>query len=128
MTITLSKPDAAANGKHSPGEGSLVAHAIRFRQKRTDVNLYVTTLRLKDLLGRFQSDTCEDENPNGYQRPVTSSRLRQLSSYMRDEEGMLPTSILLCIRQPHAGLFEPNVEANGQGEYGTLTIGPKMPL
>ncbi|HVP05061.1 MAG TPA: DGQHR domain-containing protein [Dehalococcoidia bacterium] len=128
MTITIPQPEATTNGKPAAHAGALVAHAIRFRQKRPDVNLYVTTLRLKDLLGRFHSDTCEDENPNGYQRPVTSSRLRQLSSYMRDEEGMLPTSILLCIRQPHQGLFEPHVEANGKGEYGTLTIPADVPL
>jgi DGQHR domain-containing protein len=133
MTITIPHPEAQPAGKaaaKSAGkqEGALVAYAIRFRQKRPDVNLYVATMRLKDLLGRFQSDTCEDDNPNGYQRPVTASRLRQLSSYMREEEGMLPTSILLCIRQPHQATFEPNVEANGKGEAGMLTIGPEVPL
>ena len=129
MTIAIPHPQATPTQKPAAKkEGALVAYAIRFRQKRPDVNLYVATLRLKDLLGRFQSDTCEDENPNGYQRPVTASRLRQLSSYMRDEEGMLPTSILLCIRQPHHALFEPNVEANGKGESGMLTIDQETPL
>lgn len=129
MTITIQHPETAPAAKPAARqEGALIAYAIRFRQKRTDVNLYVATMRLKDLLGRFQSDTCEDENPNGYQRPVTASRLRQLSSYMREEEGMLPTSILLCIRQPHQAAFEPNVEANGKGESGTLTIGQEVPL
>jgi DGQHR domain-containing protein len=128
MTITIPHPETQSPPKPSAKEGALVAYAIRFRQKRQDVNLYVTTLRVKDLLGRFQSDTCEDENPNGYQRPVTSSRLRQLSSYMRDEEGMLPTSILLCIRQPHQASFDPNVEANGKGESGTLSIDSEVPL
>ncbi|MEK7248008.1 MAG: DGQHR domain-containing protein, partial [Chloroflexota bacterium] len=129
MTITIPHPEAITSAKPAARQaGALVAYAIRFRQKRPDVNLYVATMRLKDLLGRFQSDTCEDENPNGYQRPVTASRLRQLSSYMRDEEGMLPTSILLCIRQPHHALFQPNVEANGKGESGMLTIDQETPL
>jgi DGQHR domain-containing protein len=128
MTITIPHPEAQPASKPAKQPGALVAYAIRFRQKRPDVTLYVATMRVKDLLGRFQSDTCEDDNPNGYQRPVTSSRLRQLSSYMRDEEGMLPTSILLCIRQPFRAAFEPNVEANGKGESGTLTIDSDVPL
>ncbi len=129
MTVTVPTPEVTTNGKSVPTlEGALITHAIRFRQKHPDVNLYVSTIRLKDLLGRFQSDTWEDENPSGYQRQVTSSRLRQLSSYMRDEEGMLPTSILLCIRRPNHGLFETNAEANGKGEYGTLTIPGDVPL
>src|SRR5438093_1157405 len=61
--------------------------AVRFRQKRPDVNLYVTALPLKTLLGRFQADTYRSDNRRGYQRAVTASRLRQISSYMREEEG-----------------------------------------
>jgi len=128
MTITISQMEAPPGSTASREEGALVAQAIRFRQKRSDVNLYVLTIRLKDLLGRFHSDTWEEENPNGYQRPLTSSRLRQLSSYMREEEGMLPTSILLCIRQPHQAIFEPNAEANGKGELGMLTVPRDVPL
>jgi DGQHR domain-containing protein len=128
MTITIPHPETAAAGPAAKEAGALVANAIRFRQKRADVNLYVATIRLKDLLGRFHSDTWEEENPNGYQRPVTPSRLRHLSNYMREEEGMLPTSILLCIRQPHQATFEPSVEANGKGESGTLTIPADVPL
>ncbi len=44
------------------------AFAVRFRQKRPDVNLYVTALSVKDLLGRFQSDTYRSDNRAGYQR------------------------------------------------------------
>jgi DGQHR domain-containing protein len=126
MTITMKAPPRTKT-KASEEPAALTVYAIRFRQKRPDVNLYVTTLRVKDLLGRFQSDTCDDEN-DGYQRPVTPSRLRQLSTYLRSEEGMLPTSILLCIRQPHQAEFEPNVTANGKGETGTLTIETDVPL
>jgi len=128
MTISLPTRTTDAKPAAATGARPLSAYAIRFRQKRPDVNLYVMTLRLKDLVGRIASDTWEDENPQGYQRPVTPSRLRQLSTYMRSEEGMLPTSILLCIRQPHQAVFEPSVEANGKGETGTLTIDPAVPL
>ncbi len=70
---------------------------------------------MKDLLGRIHSDTYRADNPSGYQRPVTPSRVRQLSTYLRAEEGMLPTSILLCIRQPYQAQFEPNVGGERQG-------------
>ncbi len=106
----------------------LRAFALRFRQKRPDVNLFVTALPLRDLLGRFRADTYRLENPGGYQRPVTPSRLRQLSSYMRVEEGMLPTSILLCIRQPERASFEPAGLEDVSGEPGMLTIDPSVPL
>lgn len=135
MTITAepvakkqAKASAPRNGASNDQGPALTSYAIRFKQKHPDVNLYVATLRLKDLLGRFHSDTYAEENPKGYQRPVTPSRLRHLSAYMRDEEGMLPTSILLCVRQPHAASFEPGVKANGKGETGLLTIGPEVPL
>lgn len=134
MTITAEPTPAAAAPAAQPKNASkgelpsLTSYAIRFRQKRTDVNLYVATLRLKDLLGRFHSDTYQEQNPAGYQRPVTPSRLRHLSAYMREEEGMLLTSILLCVRQPHSAEFEPSSKANGKGETGLLTIGPEVPL
>jgi len=107
---------------------SLKAFAVRFRQKRPDVNLYVTALPLKFLLGRFQADTYRTDNRRGYQRPVTPSRLRQISAYMRDEEGMLPTSIVLCLRRPYVAEFEPAVGSNGGGETGLLRIGAETPL
>src|SRR6266508_2945123 len=113
------------------GTGSataLKAFAVRFRQKRPDVNLYVTALPLKFLLGRLQADTYRRDNPRGYQRPVTPSRLRQISAYMRDEEGMLPTAIVLCVRQPYRADFESAVESNSGGETGLLRIDADVPL
>ncbi len=124
MAISIAERTPAA----TTPERALRAFAIRFRQKRPDVNLYVTALPLKDLLGRFQSDMYEAANPRGYQRPVAPSRLRQLSAYMRSEEGMLPTSILLCIRQPHRAQFDPVSGTNGNGESGVLIIGSDVPL
>ena len=126
MAISTS---ARAVPKAGSALGTLLkAFAVRFRQKRSDVNLYVTALPLKDLLGRFQADTYRADNRRGYQRPVTPSRLRQISAYMRDEEGMLPTSIVLCVRQPYRLDFEPAVGSNGGGETGLLRIGADIPL
>ncbi len=125
--MVLSTRVRPASAKSSPGE-ALTAHAVRFRQKRPDVNLYVTALPVKDLLGRFDIDTYHAENPQGYQRPVTPSRLRQISQYLRLEEGMLPTSILLCIRQPFHASFEPADNGSGAGDTGTLSIDPSVPM
>ncbi len=120
LTRTPSPPASAAD--------ALKAFAVRFRQKRPDVNLYVTSLPLKDLIGRFEIDTYSAGNPRGYQRPLARSRLKQISTYMRQEEGMLPTSIVLCIRRPHRADFEPAVGGNGGGETGLLRIDDSVPL
>ncbi|MEX0682353.1 MAG: DGQHR domain-containing protein [Dehalococcoidia bacterium] len=124
MTITAEPEAKQSNGK-SATVPPLQAPAVRFRQKRPDVNLYVTALQLKDLLGRFSSDMYSATNPSGYQRPVTPSRLRQISEYMREEEGMLPTSIVLCIRQPHRARFE--AAADGAAT-GVVTIDGEVPM
>jgi DGQHR domain-containing protein len=41
---------------------------------------------------------------------------------------MLPTSIVLCIRQPHRAHFEPGGLETGGGESGLLTISPDVAL
>ncbi len=124
MATATAELDRAA-----PAAGkTLTAHAVRFHQKRPDVNLYVTALPLRALLGRYSTDTYAAQNPRGYQRPVTAARLRQLSTYMQSEEGMLPTSILLCIRQPYRADFQPDAGANGAGESGLLSIDATVPL
>ncbi len=122
MTITATPHAATANG-HSSAEKPLTAPAVRFRQKRPDVNLYVTAISLRDLLGRFDSDTYSSDNQSGYQRPVTQSRLRKISHYVREEEGTLPTSIVLCVRQPNRARFE-----STDGATGTLTIDAGIPM
>jgi DGQHR domain-containing protein len=125
--MVVATPTRSTHREDSPA-GELRASALRFRQKRPDVNLYVTALRLRDLLGRFRSDTYSRDNPGGYQRPVAPARLRQLSGYMREEEGMLPTSILLCIRRPDRASFEPQGMDGAGGESGTLSIGAGVTL
>lgn len=125
--MVLSTSTRPVNGKSHEAR-PLSAFAIRFRQKRPDVNLYVTALPVKDLLGRYTSDTYRSDNPSGYQRQVTPSRVRQMSTYLRAEEGMLPTSIVLCIRQPHRAQFEPVGTETGGGESGLLTISPDVRL
>src|SRR3990170_2566659 len=95
---------------------------VRFRQKRPDVSLYSAVLPFRDLRGRCRPDTYRYDHRQGYQRPLTPSRLRHVSAYLREEEGMLPTSLLLCIRQPDHASFEPAEIDSVCGEPGLLTI------
>lgn len=119
---------AELNGNTPTATPALHAAAVRIKQKQPNVNLYVTALPLKELLGRYQPDTYASDNPKGYQRPVTKSRLRQISEYLRSEEGMLPTSILLCIRQPHQARFEPTGGHTSGGDAGILTVDADVPM
>jgi len=121
-TAILQKAQEAASRE------ALRTFALRFRQKRPDVNLYSAVVPLKDLLGRSRPDTYRHDNRKGYQRPLTPSRLRQVSTYLREEEGVLPTSLLLCIRQPDHASFEAAGIESGGGEPGVLTIPPGVPL
>ena len=57
-TSTLS----AQQGQQSVSQEALRAFAVRFRQKRKDVNLYSTVLLLKDMLGRSRPDTYRHDN------------------------------------------------------------------
>jgi hypothetical protein len=84
------------NGKH-PAAQPLTASAIRFRQKRQDVTLYVTT-SVSATPRRIASDTYATDNP-GLPAPRRQSRLPGVE-YVRSEEGLLPASILLAFASP----------------------------
>src|SRR2546428_13036906 len=112
-TIVREAPNASA------ASGAILQEfAVRFRQKRPDVNLYVTALPLKTLLGRFQADTYRSDNRRAYQGAVPPSRRRHRSSYRRDEEGMLPPSIGLSVRHPYRLDLDPAVGRNGRHATG----------
>ena len=109
-------------GQQTVAQEALRTHALRFHQKRPDVNLYSTVLPLRELLRRCRPDTYRYKDGLGYQRPLLPSRVRQVSTYMREQEGVLPTSLLLCIRQPDHVTFDPIGAADGGTESGMLTI------
>ena len=119
--MTTSTATVQRDQQSAPQE-ALRTFAVRFRQKRQDVNLYSVVLLLKDVLGRCRPDTYRHDNRRGYQRPLTASRLRQVSTYLREEEGVLPTSLLMCIRRPDRASFELAGLGGSGGEPGMLTI------
>jgi hypothetical protein len=105
----------------------LAAFAIRFRQKRPDVNLYVTALPVRELLGRFTSDTYRADNPSGYQRSVL---LAGTPGVKLPTGGGRDTTHIHCPLHPppHRAQFEPAAEETSGGESGLLTISPDVAL
>lgn len=108
--------------KQEASRQELRSFALRFHQKRPEVSLYSTVLPLRELLARCRPDTYRYDNRQGYQRRLTASRLKQVSQYLREEEGLFPTSLLICIRQPDKIAFEAAGVESGAGEAGMLSI------
>ena len=96
--------------------------ALRYRQKGDSITLYTTVLTASQILDHCKVDYVTEDNPKGYQRPVTKARLRKVSTFLSKREGILPTSILLCIREPERANFEAEGESKGAGEWGDLAI------
>ena len=86
--------------------------------------LLVTALPLSELRKHTKVDLYKPDNPEGYQRPLVDRRLAQIARYIMDDHGILPTSILLCVRQgdPNAPSFEPQGAVGNFAESGVLTI------
>ncbi|MDP2948048.1 MAG: DGQHR domain-containing protein [Chloroflexota bacterium] len=106
--------------------------ALRFQQKEGRVNLYLTALPIHQLLKQCRVDYYREDNTRGYQRPLTKSRLKQVSAFIQHEEGVLPISILLCIRQPYRADFHPETLVDkvndGVPQPGVLAIPQSVPL
>jgi DGQHR domain-containing protein len=71
--------------------------AIRIRQKGAE--FYVTVMKAGDLLSRKKVDQVSLDNPEGYQRPLLPTRLKQVLRYLTKEEGVFDTTVVLNIRQ-----------------------------
>jgi len=106
--------------------------ALRFQQKEGRVNLYLTVLPVSQLLQQCRVDYFREDNPRGYQRPLMRTRLKQVSAFIQHEEGILPISILLCIRQPNRAEFQPETYVDkvndGVPQLGVLGIPQSVTL
>jgi DGQHR domain-containing protein len=103
--------------------------ALRIRQAPAHENggpitLYVTALPLKELRKHAKVDYWTPDNPEGYQRPLVDRRLAEVARYVREEHGILPTSILLCARDndPDPVTFEASDSYGEDLESGKLAI------
>ncbi|MEE8163139.1 MAG: DGQHR domain-containing protein [Anaerolineae bacterium] len=106
--------------------------ALRFQQKEGRVNLYLTVVPISQLLQQCRVDYFREDNPRGYQRPLKRARLKQVSAFIQHEEGILPISILLCIRQPNRAEFQPETYVDkvndGVPQPGVLAIPQSVTL
>ena len=73
----------------------------RTSSERKEVTLYITRMTARELIDesivkvdRWDANT----NPEGYQRPLSEYRRRQILDYLLKEEGVFPTSVLLNVR------------------------------
>ena len=91
--------------------------ALRIVQKgqgeagEREMELYVTAMTLEQIQKYSQVDEWSTSNDDGYQRPRTERRLRELARYVLEEEGILPTSVLVGVRPDD----EPRIEPKGFG-------------
>ncbi len=89
-----------------------------------EISLLVTALPLHRLKEYMSVDNWTPANENGYQRPPIDRRLREVAKYVEEEEGILPTSVLLATRpgDEHNLHFETTSGVDGFAEWGMLTI------
>ena len=96
--------------------------ALKIEQK--GVAIFVTALPLGELRKHMRVDYWGPDNDEGYQRPLVDRRLSEVAKYVNEEEGVLPTSILVCVR--HDDSNQPTFEASqASGDFaqsGTLNI------
>lgn len=77
--------------------------AIRIRQAGLGadsqaIDIYITALTLSELRGHASIDTWSPGNKEGYQRPLEPRRLREVAKYVLEQQGILPTSVLVATR------------------------------
>ena len=88
------------------------------------LTLYVAAMTLAQLRKYAKVDMWSPSNPEGYQRPLVDRRLRELARYVQEEEGILPTSVLVGTRPDDTPRVEPT-GFSGAGEavsVGSLEI------
>jgi DGQHR domain-containing protein len=92
------------------------------------VTLYVGALPADTLIEIAKIDVFDaGKSPEGYQRAPIEYRVKQVSRYVRDHEGILPTAILVTVRENTE--FRPAEEgADGTPTRGTLFIDPESSL
>jgi DGQHR domain-containing protein len=92
-------------------------------------DLIIGVLPAGEVLDRAQVDYVDvTHNPEGYQRPLLQGRLRDVASYVRsDEQAILPTAVLVSIRDGNAVKFNAT-GSNGAYEVGDVTIADDIPL
>jgi DGQHR domain-containing protein len=87
----------------------------RFRQRHNGepVFLYLATLPAEAVTARKKIEIKTADNPKGYQRRLEPSRVNSIARYVIRGEGLLPTSLLLNIRE--GAHYEPSKDDENWG-------------
>ena len=69
-------------------------------------------------------DYYRPDNPEGYQRPLVDRRLADIGKYVTGQSGILPTSVLVCVRDKDSNppRFTPDGSVGEFAQNGTLTV------
>lgn len=85
-------------------------------------DFYVAILPAGVVAARAEVDAIDPiTNPDGYQRRPDIARQRLVAQYVRSEAGLLPTNVLLSIRNPDALRFTKE-GGNGLSQFGTAEL------
>ena len=77
------------------------------------MTLYIAAMTLSQLRKHAKVDMWNPSNSDGYQRPLVDRRLKELAKYVQEEQGILPTSVLVGIRPDD----QPRVEPTGFNDH-----------
>lgn len=91
--------------------------------KQVNNELYITVMKAVDLLRYAKIDYWDENNPQGYQRPLSERRIAKAVNYLLFEDKIFPTTIVVNIRGKVD--FFPVHKIGDFGEYGLLRIPEK---
>jgi len=91
--------------------------------KGEPVDLYLAAVPAEEVSRRKKIDVQSQDNPQGYQRRLDTGRVRAITKYVLSGEGMLPTALLVNIRQ--GAWFEPY--QGSDGGFGVLNFNEDQP-
>ena len=96
----------------------------KFRQRHDGqpVEMYLAALPAEEVIARKKIEEQTASKPDGYQRRLEQGRVKSISRYVLRGEGMLPTSLLLNIRQGA------RFEQEDDGTFGWLIIDDEQQL
>lgn len=94
--------------------------AIAAQQKGT--NIYISLVPAQQLVRISMVDRWTPSHDSAYQRPQITRRYAEIARYLREEEGVLPTSVLLAARSGASLVFKPFEEQSKGITTGELTL------
>jgi DGQHR domain-containing protein len=100
------------------------------RATQDRIAIYCGVLPARTLLDRAAVDEWSKDHEVGYQRGLSSSRIKQVVHYLEEADGVFPTSVLLSYRVPDKTVFHPKAPQSEDAiQAGMLELlDPEQPL